>query len=90
MVRRAKPALFALLAHLPLLSAVGFFRMMQTVVAMHAMLPAPDPKLVAHQLTLDAWRHNLIVLYLWLVISAFAAGQMRNWFDRRRMRDPLR
>lgn len=90
MVRRAKPAMFALLVLLPLLSAAGFFRMMQAVVAMHAILPAPDPKLVAHQLTLNAWRHNLIVLYLWLVISAFVAGQMRNWFDRRRMRDSLR
>jgi adenylate cyclase len=90
MVRRAKPALFALLVLLPLLSAAGFFRMRQAVVAMHAILPAPDPTLVVYQLTLNAWRHNLIVLYLWLVISAFVAGQLRNWFDRRRTRDSLR
>jgi adenylate cyclase len=86
MARRAKPALFALLVLLPLLSVAGFFRMMRAVAAMHAILPAPDPKLVAHQLALDAWRHNLVVLYLSLVISAFVAGQLRNWLDRRRMR----
>jgi adenylate cyclase len=86
MVRRAKPALFALLALLPLLSAAGFFRMMRAVVAMHALLPAPDPKLVAHHLALDAWRHNLVILYLSLIISAFVAGQLRNWLERRRTR----
>lgn len=90
MVRRLKPALFALLVLLPLLSAAGFVRMMRTVIGIHAILPAPDPKLVVHQFALDAWRSNLVVLYLPLVISVFVAGQVRNWFDRRRMRDSQR
>jgi adenylate cyclase len=86
-VQRAKPAFFALLVLLPLMSAAGFVRMMRAVVVMHAILPTPDPKLVAHQLALDAWRHNLVAIYLALVITAFVAGQTRNWFERRRMRD---
>jgi adenylate cyclase len=89
-VQRAKPAFFALLVLLPLMSAAGFVRMMRAVVVMHAILPTPDPKLVAHQLALDAWRHNLVAIYLALVISAFVAGQTRNWFERRRMRDSER
>src|SRR5579863_10320328 len=48
-MRRAKPALFALYVLLPLLSAAGFVRMKRAIVAMHAILPAPDPKLVLHQ-----------------------------------------
>jgi adenylate cyclase len=86
MVRRAKPALLALLVLVPLLSAAGFVRMTRAVVAMSAILPAPHPKLVAHQIALDAWRHNLLVFYLSLIISAFVAGQLRNWLERRRMR----
>jgi adenylate cyclase len=56
------------------------------VVATSAILPAPHPKLVAHQIALDAWRHNLLVFYLSLIISAFVAGQLRNWLERRRTR----
>jgi adenylate cyclase len=86
MVRRAKPALLALLALVPLLSAAGFVRMTRAVVAMSAIHPAPDPKLVAHQLALDAWRHNLLALYLSMIISAFVAGQLRNRLERRKLR----
>src|SRR6201997_3115172 len=87
--RRAKPALFALFVLLPLLSAAGFVRMLRAIVAMHAILPAPDPKRVLHQVALDAWRHNLVVLYLSLVIGAFAAGQARNRLERRQIRKTL-
>jgi adenylate cyclase len=86
MARRAKPALIGLLVVLPLLSAAGFIRMKQTVVAISVGPLRPDPKLVAHQVTLDAWRHNILMLYLCLLISAFAAGQVRNWLERRRLR----
>jgi adenylate cyclase len=89
MVRRAKPALFALPVLLPRLSAAGFVRMMRAVVEMHA-IPAPDPKLAAHQFALDAWHHNLVVSYLSLIISAFVVDPVRNWLDRRRMRNSLR
>ncbi|HEY1999582.1 hypothetical protein [Paraburkholderia sp.] len=85
-VRRAKPALLAFLVGMPLLSAAGFVRMKHAVVAMRATLPAADPILVAHQAALETWRHNLVTLYLSLIISAFVAGQLRNWLERRRLR----
>lgn len=82
-MQRAKPAMLALLAGLPLLSAVGFLRMKQAVVAMHAVLPAPDSKLLMHQLSLDTWRHSLVSLYLAVIVSALLAGLLRNWLERR-------
>ncbi|CAB3798402.1 hypothetical protein LMG28614_04755 [Paraburkholderia ultramafica] len=85
LARRVKPALLALVALLPLLSAAGFIRMMHAVEAKSFTLPAVDPKLVAHQFTLDAWRHNLVTVYLSVIVSAFIAGQLRNGFERRRL-----
>ena len=86
MARRAKPILVALLVALPLLSAAGFIQMKQAVVAISVGPLRPDPKLVTHQLALDAWRHHILMLYLSLLISAFVAGQLRNWLERRRLR----
>jgi adenylate cyclase len=83
--QRAKPALLAFVVLLPLLSAAGFIRMMLAVAAKGPLL-APDPKLVAHQLALDAWRHNLVALYLAMICSAFIAGLLRNELERRRSR----
>ena len=82
-MRRAKPALIALLIGLPLLSAAGFMHMTRTVEAAHVHLPATDPKIQAHALTLDEWRHNLLVLYACLVIGAAGAGLLRNRLERR-------
>jgi adenylate cyclase len=82
-----KPVLSISLVLLPLLSAAGFVRMMRTVAAKSAILAAPDPKLVAHQLALNAWRHDLVALYLTLIVGAFVAGQLRNGFERRRLRE---
>lgn len=82
-MQRARPALLALLIGLPLLSTVGFLRMKQAVVAMHAVLPAPDSKLLAHRLVLDTWRHSLVTLYLAVLVSALLAGLVRNWLERR-------
>ncbi|SIT37001.1 conserved membrane hypothetical protein [Paraburkholderia piptadeniae] len=87
LARRVKPALLALVVLLPLLSAGGFIRMMRAVEAKGSMLPPPDPKLVSHQLALDAWRHHLVTLYLFLIISAFVAGQLRNGLERRRLQN---
>jgi adenylate cyclase len=84
--RRMKPALLALVALLPLLSAAGFIRMMRAVEAKSVVLAAPDPILIAHRLTLDVWRHDLVTFYLSLIVSAFAAGQLRNGLERRRLR----
>jgi len=84
--RRAKAVLMFLLVGMPLLSAVGFFRMKQAVLATHAGPLHPDPKLVTHHLTLDTWRHDILMLYLSLVIGALVAGLLRNWLERRRLR----
>jgi adenylate cyclase len=81
--QRARPVLSALLVLLPLLSAVGFLRMKRAVVAMHAVLPAPDSKLLTHQLALDTWRHSLVTLYLAVLASALLAGLLRNWLESR-------
>lgn len=86
MVRRAKPVLVMLLVLLPLLSAAGFIRMKQAVMAISAGPLQPDPKLIAHRLELDGWRHDILMLYLALVVSAFVAGQLRNWLERRQLR----
>jgi adenylate cyclase len=87
LARRVKPALLALVVLLPLLSAGGFIRMMRAVEAKGFMHASPDPKLVSHQLVLDAWRHHLVTLYLSLIISAFVAGQLRNGLERRRLQN---
>ncbi|REG52013.1 adenylate cyclase [Paraburkholderia sp. BL6669N2] len=84
--RRAKPYLMGLLVGLPMLSAAGFVRMKQAVLALCIGPLRTDPKLVAHQLSLDAWRHNILMLYLSLLIGAFVAGQIRNWREHRQLR----
>jgi len=86
MARRAKPVLVVLLVLLPLLSAAGFIRMKQAVIAINVGALQPDPKLVAHQLALDTWRHDILMLYLSLLVSAFVVGQLRNWLERRQLR----
>jgi len=58
---------------------------MHAVETKHLFLPAPDPKLLTHHLALDAWRHNLIALYLTLIVTAFIAGQLRNRLEYRRL-----
>jgi adenylate cyclase len=86
MARRAKPVLVVLLVGLPLLSAAGFMRMKQAVLALNAGALHADTKLVAHQVALDTWRHDILMLYLSLLISALVAGQLRNWLERRQLR----
>ncbi|MGF6483590.1 hypothetical protein [Paraburkholderia sp. JPY419] len=83
---RMKPVLLTWVIALPLLSAAGFVRMMRAVEAKRAILPTPDPKLIAHQLALNTWRHDLVALYLSLIVGAFVAGQLRNGIERRRLR----
>ena len=85
LARRMKPALLAFAALLPLLSAGGFIRMIRAIETKSFVLPAPDPELVAHQLALDAWRHNFVTFYLSLIISTFIVAQLRNGLERRRL-----
>jgi adenylate cyclase len=84
--RRMKPALLVLVVQLPLLSAVGFIRMMQAVEGKGRMLPPVDAALVVHRSALDASRHNLVTLYLALIAGALILGQLRNSVERRRVR----
>lgn len=84
--RRLRPALLAFVVLLPLLSATGFIRMMRAVEGKSRILPAADATLVLHQAALNAMRHNLVALYLTLIASALMLGQLRNAFERRRLR----
>ncbi|WP_240702516.1 hypothetical protein [Trinickia terrae] len=84
--RRMRPALLAFVVLLPLLSAAGFIRMMRAVEGKSLVLPPADPTLVAHQLALNTWRHDLVILYLALVASATISGLLRNGLERRRLR----
>jgi adenylate cyclase len=86
LARRIKPALVISVALLPLLSAAGFIRMTRTVEAKNEVLAPPDPNVAAHRLALEGWRHDLVTLYLSLIVSAFIAGQLRNALERRKLR----
>jgi adenylate cyclase len=81
-VRRAKPALLSVLLILPLLSAAGFMHMTREVAKAGARHPSTDPALLAQLASLDAWRRNLLMIYLTLVIGAMIAGQLRNRVER--------
>ncbi len=81
--RRLKPVLLALVVSLPLLSAAGFIRMMRAVEGMSRVLPPVDATLAVHQAALNALRHDLVTLYLTLIVSAVIMGRMRNAFERR-------
>jgi hypothetical protein len=53
-----------------------------SVVTARALLPTPGSKLLAHYIALDAWRRNLLILYLSMVIGALVAGQLRSRVER--------
>ena len=82
-VRRAKPVLVAVLIVLPLLSAIGFARMSSAVVEKNTLHLTSDPTFVEHRADLNAWRDNLVTVYLSAVIGAFLAGRLRNRLHRR-------
>ena len=82
-VRRARPVLVAVFVMLPLLSAAGFLQMKRAIIAASLTRLVPDASLVEHRAALDGWRHDLLIAYLLLIVTAFAAGQLRNGFDRR-------
>jgi len=73
MARRMKPALSAFMILVPLLAALGFWRM---VVA----IPAPDPwpeSVMMSQRALGEWRDHLVTVYLSLVAAALLLGRLR-------------
>lgn len=84
--RRMRPALLTVVVLLPLLSAAGFVQMMRAVEGTRLISTPADPPLVVHQLALNAWRHNLVTLYLALIVGAVILGRLRNDLERRRLR----
>jgi adenylate cyclase len=86
LAQRAKPVLLAACVLLPALSALGFVQMKRAITAAHATRLALDASLVEHRAALENWRHDLLAIYVSLIVTAFAAGQLRNWLDRRAYR----
>ena len=82
-VYRAKRVLIAVFVTLPLLSAAGFFQMKRAIIAANLAGLVPDASLVQYRAALDGWRHDFLIAYLLLIATAFAAGQLRNGFDKR-------
>src|SRR6476659_7044857 len=70
----AKPLLVALVALIPLLAAAGFLRMAAEVSAM-GPLPLASHEAVIAAGTLTAWKHDLMMIYLGAVFTAFLTGR---------------
>jgi adenylate cyclase len=86
LMRRLKPALIAFVVALPVLSAAGFGRMTQAVVA--APPPAQsaplDPAAAeARRDRLAVWQRGMTTVYLVSLIGAFVGGQIRNRIERK-------
>jgi adenylate cyclase len=71
--RRMKPLLIAGVIFIPLLAALGFWRM---AVAVPDLGPRPA-LVVTAQRSLGVWREHLIVAYLSLVTAAVLLGRLR-------------
>jgi adenylate cyclase len=74
-MQKIKPLLIALVALVPLLAAVGFFRMAAEVVAIGSPPPA-GPHVAVEQATLAAWKDDLTIAYVGAVLAAFVLGRM--------------
>jgi adenylate cyclase len=74
-MQKIKPLLIALVVLVPLLAAVGFFRMATEVVAVGSH-PPPAPHAAIEQATLAAWKDNLTMAYVGAVLAAFVLGRM--------------
>jgi len=81
-IRRAKPALLALLVVVPLLSAGGFARMSQTVEAQQAVLARHAATARPRAAVLQVWRQSLLAAYLLMVGTAIAGGRWREYKER--------
>jgi adenylate cyclase len=78
LAQRAKPVLIAILMTVPVLSAIGFARMMTAVEAQtdgvmrHALAARPDAA------ALGIWRQALLVAYVTAITVTFVAGRLRR------------
>jgi len=82
-MRRAKPALLALLVVVPLLSAGGFARMSQSVEAQQAIVLRHAATARPRAAALKVWRQSLLGAYLLMVGTAIAGGRWREYRERR-------
>jgi adenylate cyclase len=82
-IYRAKPVLVAVFVMLPLLSAAGFIQMKRAIIAASSSALVLDENLLRHRAGLDGWRHDLVIAYVLLIVTALVAGQLRNGFDKR-------
>jgi len=73
MARRMKPLLSALMILVPLLAALGFWRM---AVAIPALGPWPESVMIS-QRVLGTWRDHLVTAYLSLVAATLLLGRLR-------------
>ena len=80
-MQRAKPLLVALVALIPLLAAAGFLQMAAEVSAI-GPLPASPVAVIARG-TLAAWKDDLTIVYLGVVLTAFLAGRLHVLVQRR-------
>jgi adenylate cyclase len=78
----ARPLLVALVALIPLLAAAGFLRMAAEVSAMGPPPPASHEAVMAAG-TLTAWKHDLMMIYLGAVLTAFLTGRLHALVQRR-------
>jgi adenylate cyclase len=74
-MRKIKNALIALVVLVPLLAAVGYFRMAAEVLAIGLPPPAIPDEMFA-QATLVAWKDDLTMVYLGAVLGAFLLGRL--------------
>jgi adenylate cyclase len=86
LMRRLKPALIVFVVALPLLSAGGFGRMTQAVVAAPPAAqtaPLDAAAAAARRDRLAVWQRGITTLYLVSLIGAFVGGQIRNRTERK-------
>jgi adenylate cyclase len=81
-MQRIKRVLIALVVLVPLLAAVGFFRMAAEVLAMGSSPPA-NRYAAIEQATLAAWKDDLTMAYLGAVVAAFVLGRLHALARRR-------
>jgi adenylate cyclase len=81
-MQQIKYVLVVLVVLVPVLAAVGFFRMAGEVLALGAPPPA-GPDAVIERATLAAWKDGLMMFYLGTVFTAFALGRLHTLVQRR-------
>jgi adenylate cyclase len=74
-MRKIKHSLIALVVMVPLLAAVGYFRMAAEVLAVGSPTPTRLNAVIA-QATLASWKDDFTMAYLGTVLAAFVLGRL--------------